>query len=166
MLSLSGDRGDVSLVGSGFFLSRWSRGDPAGAAVVADPVHCGVVDHRGVVGVVNVGDVHVVHRTVVLELSVVPTAAFIAPTAVAVAIVDSAVETNVLTPIALIESEPAAAPTPIARRPEEPRLRSHDPGTGHPIVIAVGVSPVARGPEITLGGDGWLLIHRQRGRAN
>ncbi len=110
MLSLNCDRRYMSLMRRRLVLSRWSRVDPAVASVVADAVHCGVVDHRSVIRVVNVRDIHVVHRTVVLELSVVPTAAFIALTAVAVAIVDPAVETYVRTPVAFIESVSAVSP--------------------------------------------------------
>ena len=113
----------------------------------------------------NVSDIHVVHRTVVLELSVVPTAAFIALTSIAVAIVDPAVETYMRTPVAFIESVSAMVPAPIAWGPEETGLRSHDPRARHPVIIAVAVSPVAGCPEITLGGHGRLLIHRQRRRA-
>ena len=52
----------------GQFCSGWASGCSAGAAAIANVVHRGVVDHRRVVNVVNVGDVHVVHRTVVIQL--------------------------------------------------------------------------------------------------
>jgi hypothetical protein len=87
--------------------------DPTIAAVVADPVHGRVVDHRGVVGVVNVGDVDVVYRTIVVEAVVIPTSALITFPEVAIAITDPAIEANVRTPVAFIESIPAVAPTPI-----------------------------------------------------
>jgi hypothetical protein len=140
--------------------------DPAVSPVVADPVHRRIVDHRGVIGVVNVGDVNIIHRAVVLELSVVPAAAVIAVTAVAVAIVDPAIEAYVRTPVTLIESVSAVAPAPIAWSPEEPGSRSHYPRTWYPIIIAFAVSPVSRGPDVTLGGTRRLLIHRQRRRAD
>ena len=62
MLSLNGHRRDMSLMCHSLFSRRWTRADPSIATVVADPVHRGVVDHRGVVNIVNVGDVHVVHQ--------------------------------------------------------------------------------------------------------
>src|SRR5208282_3349170 len=167
MLSLSGYRRDMFLVCRGLILGGRTRGYPPAAAVVADPVHCRIVD-RGVIRVVNVGDVHVVHRTVVVKLSVLPTSTFITLTEVAIAIIDSAIETYVRTPVAFIESIHAVAPAPIAWGPEKTDLRSHHPRTWHPIVITIGgvVSPVPRRPDIALGGEGWLLVHGQRRRGD
>lgn len=91
--------------------------DPTIAAVVADPVHCSVVDHRGVVSVVNVGDVDVVYRTVVVEAVVIPSSAVITVPEVAIAITDPAIETYVRTPVAFIENISTVAPTPITRGP-------------------------------------------------
>src|SRR5579863_5279431 len=159
MLGLSGYRGDVFLLRIGAILNRWSGGDPTCASVVADPVHCRIVDHRGVVSVVNVGDVHVIHRTVVFELSVIPTAAFIALTTVTEAIIDSAIEAYVRPPIAFIEGKCAAVPTPITGGPEITGLRSHDPGARHKEVTVRAVGPVARRPEIALSGHGRLLVY-------
>src|SRR5208283_1946102 len=157
-------RGNMFLMRRSLLLSGWTRGDPASAPVVANVVHSSIVRHRGVVSVVNIGDVHVIHRTIVFELSVVPTATFITLTAVAEAIIDSAIEAYVLAPVAFIESECPAAPTPIAWGPEETGLRSHHPRTRHK-EVTVAVSPVAGCPKITLGGDGRLHIHGQcRGR--
>lgn len=166
MLSLCGYRSDMFLVDRSFLLSGRPSGDPTGTAVVADPVHRRIIDHGGVIGVVNVGDVHVVHRTVVGELSVVPAPALVTLTGVAVAIVDSAIETYVRTPVALIESISAVAPTPITWGPEEADLRGHDPRAWHPVVIALAVSPVPRCPDIALGGEGWLLVDGQRWRSD
>src|ERR1700680_2013798 len=87
--------------------------DPTIAAVVTDPVHRRIVDHRGVVNVVNVGDVHVVHRTVVVKLPVLPTSAFIALTKVSVAVTDPAIEPYTRTPVAIVENVSVAAPPPI-----------------------------------------------------
>src|SRR5580704_386005 len=166
LLRLSSYRGDMFLVGRGLILSRRASSDPTCATVIADAVHCRIVDHFGVVSVVNIGNIHVVDRSVVLELSVVPAATLITFTAVTETIIDPAVETDLRTPVALIESKSAPAPAPIAWSPEKAGLRSHNPGTWHKEVTAVAVSPVARCPKITLGGDGRLLVHRQRGRAN
>jgi hypothetical protein len=44
---------------------------------------------------VNVGDVHVAHRTVVEKVSVIPTPAFKAHTEITEAVIDSAVEAYV-----------------------------------------------------------------------
>jgi len=167
MLRLNGYRRYMVLVRHGLLLRGRTCTYSTIAAVVADPVHRCIVDYRGVVSVVNVGDVHIVHRTIVGEASVVPAPALVTVTGVAVAIIDSAIEAYVLTPVALIVSISAVAPTPIAWGPEETGSRSHYPCTWHPVVIAfvLPVSPVPRGPDITLGGDGRLLVHRQRRRA-
>src|ERR1700680_763947 len=158
----------MSLVCHGLLLRRRARVDPTIAAVVADPVHRRIVDHRGVVSVGNVGDVHVVHRTIVGEASVVPAPAFITLPGVAVAIIDSAVETYVRTPVAIIEDISVVIPTPIAWGPQETDFRSHDPRTWHPVIIALvlAVSPVPRGPDVTLGGGGRLLVYGQRRRGD
>jgi hypothetical protein len=166
MLSLNGYRRYMSLMRRSPVLSVRTCVDPTVPPVVADPVHGSVVDHRGVISVVTVGDVYVIHRAVVLELSVVPTAAFIAPAAVAVAIIDPAIETDVRTPVALIESVSAVAPAPIAWGPEETGSRRHYPRTWHPVIIALAVGPVSRCPDVTLLGARRLLIHRQRRRTN
>jgi hypothetical protein len=154
------------LVRCGLFLRRWTRVDPTIAAVVTDVIHRGVVDHCRVVNVVNVGDVHVVHRTVVIKLSVLPTSTFITLTEVSIAVTDPAIKTYLRTPVAVIEDISVVAPAPIAWGPEETDLRSHDPCTRHPVVIAfvVVVGPIARCPEITLAGYGRLLVHGQRWR--
>src|SRR5271157_4432486 len=160
MLSLNGDRRNMFLMGHRLFLRRWTPVDPTAAAVVTDPVHRGVVDHRGVVNVVDVADVDVVHRTVVVKLSVLPTSTFIALAKVSVAVTDPAVETYLRTPVAIIEDISVAAPTPIGWSPEQTGFRSHYPCPRHPVVIVevIGVSPVPRCPEITIAGTERLLV--------
>ena len=61
MLSLSGYGRNVSLSLSRFLFRGSARRDSTVAAVVADAVHRGVVDHGGVVNVVNIGDVDIVY---------------------------------------------------------------------------------------------------------
>ncbi len=100
------------LVGRGLILSGRTRGDATFATVIADAVHCRIVGHRSVVSVVNVGDAHVIHGSVVLELPVVPAATLITLAAVAEAIIDPAIETDLRTPVAFIESKSAAVPSP------------------------------------------------------
>src|SRR5208337_3091789 len=70
MLSLNGYSRNMFLTCGSLIFGPRTRADPASAAVVADPVHRGAVNHRGVVDVVNLGDVHVVHGAVVEEVSV------------------------------------------------------------------------------------------------
>src|SRR5208337_4955034 len=120
-------------------LSRCMHADPASAAVEADPAHRGV-DHRGVVNVVNFSNVHVVHRTVVEKVSVVPTSTLVALAEVTVAVTNPAIETDVRTPVTVIEDISVAAPTPVGWSPEQTGFWSHHPSTRHPIVIVIGVS--------------------------
>jgi hypothetical protein len=163
MLSLNRYRWNMLLTRRRHFLRPWTRGDPTSSAVVADPVHRGAVDHRGVVNVVNYSDVHVVHRTVVEKVSVIPTSTFIAFAVVTVPVTNPAIETDMLTPVAVIEDISVAAPTPVGWSPQETDLRSHHPRTRHPVVIAVvfGVTPVPRCPEITVAGTKRLLVDGQ-----
>ena len=143
MLGLNGYSRNMFLARRDLLLRPWTHVDPTIAAVVADSVHRGAVDHRGVVNVVNDGDVHVVHRTVVEKVSVLPTSTFIALAVVTIAVTDSAIETYVRTPVALIEDVSVAAPAPVGWSPQETDFRSHDPCAGHPVVTLV---PEAEGP--------------------
>jgi hypothetical protein len=123
-------------------------------------VRPGVVDYGLVVNIVNVRDVHVIHRAVVVENSVIPISASIADTTIAEAVVDATVEADMRTPVAIIPGVGVAAPTPITRGPEEANFGSHHPRTRHPEVAFIPVSPVAGRPQITVGGGHGLHVHR------
>jgi hypothetical protein len=141
-----------------FFWPR-ARIDPTIAAVIADPVHSGgVVNHGCVVNVVDVGNVHIAYRTVVIELSVLPPATLVALSEISVAVTDPAVKTYLLSPVAIVENVVIAAPTPVGWSPEQTAFRNHHPCTRHPVVIVVSVSPVPGCPEITLTGTKRLLV--------
>lgn len=82
------------------FLSCGRPGPNAAvASVVADPVNRNVVDHPGVVGIVNVSDIHMVHRAVVIELPVAPIPAVIAVAGIAITVIDTAVEPDLRAPV-------------------------------------------------------------------
>jgi hypothetical protein len=144
MLRLNGYGRNMLLTRRRLFLRPWTRADPTIAAVVADPVHRGAVNHRGVVNIMNVGDVYVVHRAVIEKVSVIPASTFIALAVVTIAVTNPAVEAYVRTPVAIIENKSVAAPTPIGWSPEQTGFRSHYPRTRHPVIIVevVSVSPV------------------------
>jgi hypothetical protein len=150
----------VLLVCRGLFCRGRSGANSTGAAVIADMVHRGVVDYGLVVNVVNVGDVHVIHRAVVVEGSVIPISTLVADTTIAEAVVDATVESHVRTPVAAIPGVGVAAPTPIAGGPEQANLGSHHPGTRHPEVTLIAISPVAWRPQITVSGGHGLLVNR------
>ena len=91
VLSLGGYRSDMVLVGVGLLLRRGTSFNAARTSVVAH-VGFGDVRHCRIVGVVNDGGVHVSHVGIVGETTTFPTAALIADTAVAEAVVDASVE--------------------------------------------------------------------------
>src|SRR5260370_6831659 len=133
MLSLNGRRRNLFLPRRGLFFRLWTPVDRTIATVVTDPIRRGVVvNYRGVVNVVNVGYIHVVHRTVIVKLPVLPTAAFIALTKISVAVTDPAIEPYTRTPVAIVENVSVAAPTPTAGIPQQPPCRRHTPTTRQP----------------------------------
>src|SRR5271163_3615116 len=83
--------GDVPVVFRSFLLRGWTCLDPS-VAVVAHAVYHGVVHHRRVIDVVDVGDVYIQHGTVIEEVSAVPAAARETRSKVAESVIDSAVE--------------------------------------------------------------------------
>ena len=102
VLRLRGYRTDVVLVSVVLLLRRRARFDPTRTPVVAD-VSFGHIRDPGIVGVVNDGGVHVIHVSVVGEVTTFPAAAFITNTTVAEAIVDAAVEAHLWSPISFME---------------------------------------------------------------
>src|SRR6266446_3888256 len=116
MLSLSRHRRQVSAAHGRLLSGRWTRIDPAVASVVAHTILVANIDCR-VVNVVNVGDVHIGHGTVVEKLSIIPTSAQVALAEVAKSIVDPAVKTYFRAPETLVEDKSLTAPTPPSGRP-------------------------------------------------
>src|SRR5208337_2758675 len=135
LLVLGGHRRNMSLVGGSRFLRCRTRRYSTVSAVVTYVIRR-IVNHRGVVNVVNVGDVHVVHRTIVEKLAVVPAPALVALAEVAKAVIDPAIEADLWTPEAFMENESLSSPTPPAWGPEEADLRGQDPGSRHQVVVA------------------------------
>src|ERR1700719_2079993 len=162
MLSLNGHRRNMSLSRRGLFFRLCTSVDPTIATVITDPIHRGVVvNYRCVVNVVNVGYIHVVHRTVIVKLPVLPTSAFIALTKIYVAVTDSAIDPHTRTPVAIVENVSVASPAPIGGSPQQTGFRSHHPRARYPVVVVVSVSPVPRGPDITIAGNGRLFVNGQ-----
>ena len=140
------------------------RRDASGAAVVAHLVDGDVVDYRLVVRVVDNRRVDIVDRRVVPELVAFPATAFKALAHIAAAVIDSAVEPHVRTPIPGVKQKHAATPTPIPGRPEHADLRRHDPGSGNPKISFPAIAPIAGRPQVTGLRTRRLLIVRQRRR--
>src|SRR5271157_4409178 len=114
----------VALVCRGLFPCGRAGADSTSSAVVTHMIERGVVDDGLVVNIVNIRDVYVIHRAVVVETAVIPISALIADATVAEAIVDAAVKADIGAPIAFIPGKGVAAPTPITRRPEKADLGS------------------------------------------
>ena len=133
------------------------------AAIKADPVVV-VHDHSPVVDVVHHGHVHIVYVAVIEEVAGVPIAALIADAHVAEAIIHASVEANVRTPVAMKEAVAAMGISPIAGGPERPLIGSLHPDTGNPVIACRSITPVARCPEIVIARCLGLLIFRQRRR--
>src|SRR2546423_6054603 len=98
MFGLRRNRRNMPFVSDPFFLRPWSCRDATIPAVVTHASR-GVVDHAGVVDVMDVGNIHIVNGTVVEESPVVPATALIAFAKVSETIVNAAVEPNSRSPI-------------------------------------------------------------------
>ena len=124
-----------------------------------------VVDHRLVVNVVNFCHVHVVHRPVVEEIVSPPIPALVTFSAVPVAVIDPAIETDVRSPVTSVPYVHSVVPSPVTGCPQEARRRRKHPCAGHPVIIfiVVAVCPVAGRPNIIFAGTNRLYVHRQRG---
>jgi len=128
-----------------------------------------VVHHRLVIHVVNLGHVHVIHRSVVVEIVSPPISALITFPPVSIAVIYSAIETDVRPPVTPIPYIHSVVPSPISRRPQVAGRRREHPCAGYPVIIfiVVAVSPVAGRPDIIIAGTNRLYVHRQRrGRDN
>jgi len=155
----------VPLTRSSFLLPRWALIDAAISAVVTDAINGPIVVYdRGVVGVVNFGDIDVVYGTVVVEAIAVPSSAFIPMPEISISIVDAAVKSNLRAPVAFVKDEGISAPGPIARRPQIADFGRLHPCARHPVIVAVLVipRPIPRCPEVAFGGAYGLFVHRQR----
>ncbi len=141
----------------------------ASRPVVAGAVYRGVVDggvvddrirYRTVVHV-NVGDVHIVDGTVVVETISVPVAALIADADVAVSIVNPAVVADITTPIAVVVAIPTAEKSPVSGRPQEAHLRRLRPGARHPVIALRSVAPISGRPQIAIARNRRLRVFGQ-----
>src|SRR5579863_1043876 len=162
VLRLHGRRRDMTLVGRGFFRSRWTSRRPTIAAVEAgascggsdDCLGVNVVDHRAV-------DVH--YFRVVEEVPALPVSAAEANSSVAETVVNAAVEADGRAPVSVVPTVRAVSPAPVAGRPEEAHLRGDHPGARHPIVSVVAIRPVTGRPEVIIARANGLFIYRYRG---
>src|SRR5271169_2997913 len=119
MLYLRRRSGLVRRACGGLFRGSRPRGHAASPAVETDPIDGRVIDYRLVVNIVNVGDIHMADRAIVIKLLALPVPAGVTTAGVAETVVDAAVEPDRCTPVTFVPSVPPVAPTPVPRRPEQ-----------------------------------------------
>src|SRR5580658_5629997 len=156
----------MSLLGRCLLFGSWTRFDPSVAAVITHAIYRRVVHHGRVVNIVNVRHIHIRHRLVVEEVTIVPTSAGEAHAEITESIINPAIETDLRAPEPLVENERLTAPAPPSRGPEEADFRRHHPRARHPEVIGCIIVPipVTGSPDITVTRANGLLIHGQRWR--
>jgi hypothetical protein len=145
MLNLRRNRRYALLVQYRQFGRRGSNGEPPGATGVAH-FGGGVIGDRVVIDVVNDGSIHIVHGAIVVEYTSVPVPSLIAATAITEAVIDTAIEADVRTPVAVMPPIAPAKERPIRRRPERTDVGSNYPCSRNPVIAAGSVSPVTGGP--------------------
>src|SRR6266404_3036556 len=122
--------------------------------------------HRAIdIGVMNHAGVHVRHGGVVTEAVSFPSAAPVAVSGIAIAVVNAAVKTDSRAPVAVIKSIKTVAPAPPGRGPKQTYYRRRNPGAGDPIVIADTPSPVTGSPDIARDRNRRLHLYRQNRRS-
>src|ERR1700728_1856472 len=167
LLRLRRDRRSMRLMRIGFLFGRWTRGYSTAATVEGNVRR--VIHNNGAVHV-NIGDrrgVHVHHSGVVEEISAAPFAATEAGAAISKAVVNTAIEANLRSPVTAVPGVGAVVPAPVAGSPEQTGLRRLDPGAGHPVITVVVIpGPVAGSPQIARAGANGLIVNRQRGRSD
>jgi hypothetical protein len=147
---------DLFVVRAGYCASR--------AAVEADVLVGVVIDNRTVIHVGHERRPNMDHRSVVEEPASAPVAALEAVAVIPETVMDTAVESDVPSPITFVPPVGTVAPAPEAGRPEHAHLRRKNPRSGDPVIRASIIipGPIARRPEIALLRAGRLLIDRQR----
>lgn len=165
MLRLRRYRRNVFLMCGPFFIGSRPRIDTPVAAVIADTRAAVVVNDRCVVDVVNLSGIDIVDGTVVIEVSSIPAAAFISVAEVTVAVVNATIKADLRSPVALVKDVSTTAPCPIAGSPEITRFWSHDPRTGHPVIVRSIPGPIAGSPYVAVARTKRLFIDGQLRRS-
>jgi hypothetical protein len=117
-----------------------------------------------VVHMVDLITVHMIDGCVVVEGVIAPVASLVTITAVAVAVIDATVKTDVRAPIAVVPVIPIAIEPPVSRSPERPNPGGQHPGARHPVVSIRRVGPVAWRPQIVVARGRRLIVIGQSRR--
>lgn len=127
---------------------------PAGGVIV----NCVVVD------VVNDRGIDIVHGAVVVELPSAPVSSLITAAHIPEAVIDTTIEADMRTPVAVAPAIAIADERPIRWCPERTNVGSNYPRSWYPIVARGSVPPVSGCPHIVRAGTFRLAIFRQRRR--
>jgi hypothetical protein len=140
----------------------WQRpASNASSPVVADAAIRSVADVAVIHVDVNVGDVHIVEGTVVVETTAAPVPALVARASVAESIINAAVVADILAPEAVVVTIPAIVLSPISGGPQIAHFRRLYPSARHPIIALGSIAPVSWRPQIAIAGTFGLRIFRQ-----
>jgi len=161
MLHLLAGHCDATLAGSSNFDGSWTSRCSARATVEAHAIEGSVLDHGGVVRVVDYSDVNVSRVAVVVVIVPAPVAAVKADAWIAEAVVNAAIEADYRSPITRMPDIGVILPSPVAGRPEQAFLRRKRPSAGNPIVSVVGIRPITRDPNESFSGAKRLFIDGQ-----
>ena len=158
---------DTTIARCRFLSGGWSRVNSTWAIKADVVVGISVADHCTVnVGIVDDGRIDVPNRCIILEVIAFPSAAGEARSVIAVAIVDTSVESNVGTPITAVPTIVAVRKSPVTRGPIVSRLGNLHPSAGHPEITVISVGPVAGIPKISFLRTRWLLVNDKGRRRN
>ena len=134
------------------------------ASVISHVILRREVRHRTVVHVVNNRCVHVGDRRVVVKRPSVPIPAFITPAGISEAIIYTAIEADMRSPIAMVQAIVTFIESPIGRGPKSSDPWGNYPCAWRPVVAIVGIGPIAGRPDVVFTGARRLRIIRQRWR--
>ena len=129
-------------------LRQGAHTQSAGAPVITHSAVRSYISYVVVIDVPDHGRIHVSNRPVVIELSMVPVTAVVTVAYIPEAIVNAAVETNVIAPESMMILIPATVESPVRRRPERAYIRRNYPHARYPVISRGSIAPIAGSPEI------------------
>ena len=116
-------------------------------------------DHSPVVNIGDIGHADVVNGAVVVEAVAAPFTAVESVAGVAVAVINTAIEAHMRAPIASMPTVESVIPAPPARSPKHSD-RSHDPGSGHPVIaVVIAPCPISGRPDHSGAGAHGLRVY-------
>ena len=157
VLDLGGHRRSAGPAEGRDLCRPWPYVNAAATAVIGDPRPV-IDDHVAVVNMSDVDDVHPVDGAVVVEVVAVPITAIVAISGVAEAVVYAAIEADMQTPVATIETPAVVVPAPVSGRPKRSVVGRGAPRPGNPVIACWRPIPVTWSPDIVGRGGFGLLI--------